>query len=723
MPFTALQFVQNSKNSNSFIGVFRYLKTSGVKSSKEGELYGFVTISSEGNLPAERVAHIAWDGVVEGYMYSQSKSISESLKSGIQEFTRRLKDLMRNSKELEESGIDASLVIISATKEGVYVANLGENEIYAYRGEKVVDIIEILEKNNAQTAGFIISDSDLLVISTASLISENMHTLVGKNSREDVLKALNLLGKTLLPNQAVFSIYSEKEGKAEPLNTELIEEKIELRSRPLEPKKIRKEGKKIDLKRILDRTKEFFSTIFTFLKKISIPVILFFKKTFAKVWVFINKKLGNQRWFKKYAAKASEMRLKKRAPGIRIDGYKVKDLRTQRFKVAILGTIAVIVAVAGYQYARKQKVLRELHAQADQVFEEVNKKLDSAKGNLATNTSEAEKEVFSASNLLNDVPEGIDEEHIKKMNELEQKVLGVEDSLYKRVVASPESFVGFFENGTELTDMKYILDDSGNEMLLITDKGTGSVWRVSIYDRSKSRMADNEGLIKSPKYVDVGNEGDIFVYDQEVGVLKATVSGSDWSPFKKLTGVGLSNIGIKDVVEFAVLTATDNLYYLDRDNARIVKSVNYGTGYSSTVTTVINDENFSKANDFFADFSIYILTSGNEGVLRYSAGSYVPITVVGVNGEMGELTCGNTSGNMDFAFYMFDQGNKRVLKLEKPKDSYNDKLHPNELVLLNQYVYRGDNNSMWDNVKEIAVDRAEKYMYVLDGNNVWRISL
>jgi hypothetical protein len=299
----------------------------------------------------------------------------------------------------------------------------------------------------------------------------------------------------------------------------------------------------------------------------------------------------------------------------------------------------------------------------------------------------------------------------------------VEDNLYKRIVVSPESFVGFFDEGTELTDIEYVLDDSGNEILIITDKGTSSVWEVSIYDRSKKRMADNDGLISSPEYVDIGNEGDIFVYDSDVGVLKAPKTASGWGAFEKLTGVGLSNIGVDEVGEFAVLTSSDNLYYLDTKNSRIIKSVNYGTGYSSTVVTAINDEEFTDANDFFADFSIYVLTSGSEGVLRYSAGSYVPISIVGVNGEIGELLCGDTSGNMDFAFYMFDKGSKRMLKMEKPKDSYNDKLHPNELVLLNQYIYRGDNKDMWNDVKDIAIDRAEKYMYILDGNNVWRIGL
>ena len=736
MSFTALQFVQNSKKTNTFVGVFRYVKTSGVKSIKNGELYGFVEISSEGEFPAERVAHMAWDGVVEGYMYSQSKSISDSLKSGIQEFTRRLKDLMRNSKDLEELGIEVSLVIISASKDGIYVANLGESEIFAYRGQKIVDVVDILEKNNAQTAGFMTSDEDLLVMSTSSLLSDNMHTLVGKNSREDIVKSLSLLGKTLLPDQGVFCIYFENEKKEKPLifhKNVKEEKKLEEQINPLieeipEEKvgSIEKETtvkKGFNVKKYLGIVLAFFIKIGKFVGKIFSKIGDFLKKIFGKISLFFSEKLGNKRWFKKYSARISQNHLKKKGPDIKIDGYKTKDLRTKRIRIIVLATLGIVLLVGGYQYARKQKALRELHSQADEIFRDINSKLDSAKDNLSTDTQEAQTDIFAASSMLDDVPTGLNDEYLEKRNELEEAVLGVEDSLYKRVVVSPESFIGFFDEGTDLTDIEYVLDDSGNEILIITDKGTGTVWQVSIYDRSKNRMADNDGVVTTPEYVDIGNDGDIFVYDSGVGVIKAPLSSSGWSAFEKLTGVGLKNIDVDNVGEFAVLTSTDNLYYLDSTNSRIVKSVNYGTGYSSTVVSVINDENFINAHDFFADFSIYVLTSGNEGVLRYSAGAYVPLSIVGVNGDLGDLTCGDTSGSMDYAFYIFDQTNRRILKFEKPRDSYNDKLHPNELVLLNQYIYRGDNGDMWSNVKDIAIDKSEKYMYVLDGNNVWRIGL
>jgi hypothetical protein len=349
--------------------------------------------------------------------------------------------------------------------------------------------------------------------------------------------------------------------------------------------------------------------------------------------------------------------------------------------------------------------------------------LESAKGSLSTDRKEAEREIFAAGNLLEELPEGLDEEYIEQKNDLEEQVLGIEDDLYKRVVVDPDPFTQFNRENTELTDIEYVLDDSGNELLIVTDKGDSTVWKVNVFNKTKEALPDNSGLVESPIFLDIGNNGDIFVYDESVGVLRATSSGGGWSAFEKITGAGLNNIDIDEVGEFAVLTGDDNLYYLDTANSRIVKSVNYGTGYSSTVVTAINDDNFSKANDFFADFSVYVLTEGKEGVLRYSAGAYVPISIVGVNGEIGELLCGDTVGSMDFGFYMFDAGSKRILRMEKPKDSYNDKLHPNELVLLNQYVYRGDDTEVWSDVKDIVVDRDEKNMYLLDGNNVWRVSL
>ena len=752
MPITALQHIRNTEESNSFVGVFRYIKTSGVKTTKEGELYGFMQLSSEGEFPAERVASMAWEGVVEGYMYSKTKSISESLKSAIEEFTRRLKDLMRNNVALEQAGIDVSLVILVTTKDGVYLANIGENEIFAYKGGKVVNILDVLEKNKAQTAGFSIKPQDLVVVSTNSLLTENMHTMVGKRDQGEIVGSLDLLSKTLLPGQAMLMIHPDPEeveeviedildepeeelGKSVNINLEQELPKPQITPDPIKPKlvneqvEIFEDSKKKDhgsreLRDIFSGVILFFKKIFSVVKNVFSKIWSFVKNVFSKLGNFLKSKLGNKKWFKKYAAKASQINMGKRGiSNLRIDGYKEKDLKAKRFKIVLLSALAIFVVVGGYQYARKQSELRELHRQVDEIFSEVEGKLESAQEKLSTDRDSVETYIYSAGNLLAEVPEGLDSEYMEKYAALEASVLGVEDDLYKRVVVEPESFVGFFDEGTELTDIKYFVDSSGNELLFVTDSGTSSVWQISIYDKSKSRVADNDGLVSIPEYVDVGNDGDLYVYDSDIGVLKASNTGSGWSAFEDMTGVSTSNIKVKDMGEFAVLTSSDSLYYLDPVNSRIVKSVNYGSGYSSTVVSVVNDDAFINANDFFADFSIYVLTSGNSGILRYSGGVYDPLTISGVNGDIGDILCGHTGGSMDTGLYVFDSGSKRVLSFEKPKDSYNDKLHPNELVLKNQYLYRGSNEDMWSDVKDIVVDKSEKSMYILDGNSVWRIGL
>lgn len=728
MSITALQNIRSSDKTNSFVGVFRYIKTSGVKSTKEGELYGFLELSSDGELPAERVANMAWDGVVEGYLYSQSKSVTESLKSAISEFTRRLKDLMRNSKSLEESGIDVNLVVLVTTKEGIYLGNIGENEIFAYKDGKIVNISQVLGKNNAQTAGFHIKPNDLVVISTNSLLTENMHTLVGKSSKEDILKSLELLSKTLLPAQGMFTIFPNIEVEevlveSIPEKVEEIEEDlVEKKEFNIEHTKVKKDYKVV-VKRIFGKIAVFVNGVGKFFGNFFASVGGFFKNIFSKIGNFLTSKLGKKRWFKKYASKISEMRMKKNLPNLKIDAYKTKNLRLQRFKVVILAVLGVFVIVAGYQYTRKQKSLRELHSQADEIFNEIESNLNSAQKKLSTDRSLAQTYVYTASNLFDTVPDGLNEEYESKRVELENEVLGISDELNNRVVVEPESFVAVFDEGTELADIKYLQDSNGNEWLLLTDSGNSAVHLVSVYSRETSQIPDNEGLLKTPKYIDIGKDKDIYVYDSSVGVLKAPISGTGWDKFNTLTGVGIKNIKIDNVKEFGVYADTDNLYYLDSTNGRITKSVNYGSGYSSSTVISVDDSGLIGTNDFFADFSIYALSSGLEGVHRYTAGEPKPLSITGINEELGTLCCGDTSVSQDYGLYVFDSSNRKIVRFEKPKDSYNDKLHPNELLLLKQYLYRGDKDEMWSDVKDIEVDTFEKYIYILDGNTVWRVGL
>ena len=89
---------------------------------------------------------------------------------------------------------------------------------------------------------------------------------------------------------------------------------------------------------------------------------------------------------------------------------------------------------------------------------------------------------------------------------------------------------------------------------------------------------------------------------------------------------------------------------------------------------------------------------------------------------MENITKGYTSGSLDFGLYVFDANQKRFLDFEKPKEGL-EELHPGELILKQQYIYRGEAEDMFTDVKDFVVDAEEKFMYILDGKTIWKVTL
>jgi hypothetical protein len=72
---------------------------------------------------------------------------------------------------------------------------------------------------------------------------------------------------------------------------------------------------------------------------------------------------------------------------------------------------------------------------------------------------------------------------------------------------------------------------------------------------------------------------------------------------------------------------------------------------------------------------------------------------------------------------VFDSERRRFLQLQKPVESGPDIRHPNQVSLLNQFIYRGEDDSVWNNVKNFVVQDNEENMYILDGSTIWKMVL
>ena len=747
MPISASQYLNNSDGEKNFTGVFHYTRPTRGKHEESVEIYGLLSVGSEVSIPGQRIAKFAWDGLVDGFEYSNAGSLNESLKVGLNEATRRIKQLIVNDKEIASHGVDVNISVFVSTSSGMYVGSLGESDIYIYKNGKIVDISEMLKSKGAKTAGLVVEDSDLLFTSTNSFVKNHISNLMGLANKEGLVDALDNIANDLGIGEGLLIFVKDEEvvDKEEVVEEIPVEENEEV---IVKKEEVLKSERDTDLKSFLSN---IFLKVKTFLKKIKVPKLgigSFFGKVYGaikNVFRSISGKvvelLGKKRWFKRVSAKVSQSGIsvgKKREgfKGFAVDGYKVKNKKVQRFKIAALVVLGIVLLVSGVKFTMDQKEAKQISNEANRIFTMVEDFVSQAEQKARTDRDSSETFIFRAKDELAKVPDELNKKDLEKYEDLEGRVLGIEDSLYKitGLIESDSSIETYldtrlaFGEGSKPSDIAIYQDDSGNEYLLVVDSSLKGVFRVSLYDKEVKRLPDSEKVLQDPKFIYVGKSG-VFVLDSRIGVARAEFDESGWfKSFVKLTGLGIENIGAEDIAEFAVLTDSDNVYVLDRESGSLMKSSNFGSGYGLSFAYIKSDD-FKEANEVFADLSVYVLTSGENGLHRYVYSFFeskqvsAPLEVLGLNGSFKDLRYGYTRVDLNYDLYLFDQEDMRVMRFEKPIEGGGEIRHPNQIVLENQYLYRGDREGVWDSVKDFVVNREQKFMYILDSSTVWKIRL
>jgi hypothetical protein len=650
-------------------------------------------------------------------------------------------------------GVDVNFTVFVSTSSGLYVGCLGEGDIYIYKKDRIVDIAEMLKKKNAKTAGLVLDENDLLFSSSASFLKNHLGDLTGLSNREGILEVLDNIANELTSGEGLL-LFVREEGELkeeEPVLKE-VEEKIEKEVgdivsediAPLPKQEILKTSKERDLKSVLTL---WYTNVSTSFKGIKLPKLAI-KNFIGKVWGGIKKVFkslgskvggifGKKKWFKKISAKVTQTGKRNEGfKGFAVDGYKVRNKKRERFKVVGLVVLVIVLLVSGVKFTLDQKEAKEISNQANGIFTLVDDLVSSAEQKASTDRQSAETSIFRAKEELAKVPEDLNKKDLEKYEQLEGKVLGIQDSLYKimgladsdgSIETYLDTRLGFGE-GSKPTDITIYQDDNGNEYLLVVDSALKGVFRISLYDKEVKRLPDSERVLQDPRMIYIGKSG-VFVLDFKVGVARAEFTEDGWfGNFSKLTGLGLENIGAEDIAEFAVLTDSDNVYVLDKESASLYKSSNFGSGYGLSFA-YLKDDSFKEANDILADLSVYILTSGENGLHRYIYSFFEskqipsPVEVLGLDGTFKDLTYGYTRDNLDYGLYLFDQVDKRVMRFEKPMEGGGEIRHPNQVVLVNQYIYRGSRDGVWEDVNDFVVNRDEKYMYILDSSTVWKVRL
>ncbi|KKP43911.1 MAG: hypothetical protein UR34_C0009G0012 [candidate division WS6 bacterium GW2011_GWC1_33_20] len=765
MSITATKYLKNSNLANSFTGLFHYARPTRGKNDVGVEIYGLLSVSSKTEIPGDKISKFAWDGIIDGFEYSKLDSINESLKLSLTEATRRVKQLISNDSNIAQHGVDINFSIFVSSNGDMYIGLLGEGDIFVYKNGRIVDIFEMLSSKKAKTAGLIVDNGDIVFTSTKGLLKEDMKRIISTKTRDELISALEDIGREVGDNQGLVVFYKNHQPKDVVVQkvAEVVKEDEKEVINP-EPKDsdyipISKPRRNIFKPRNDEKDlKSFLTTLFSKIKiptKIFDKVSLFLKNsskkvsssigkvgvnTFNKVKSGISEKFGRKKWFKKVSAKVSQSNIGQRKERgfkeFKIDGYKDRNKRFYRFKIFFFVLLGIVLVVGGVKFTLDQKEARAISKSAQEIFVNVEASLKSAEEKLRTDKESSAILVLKASNDLAKVPEGLSEKDQAILDELNGKILGIEDSIYKKVRVSKsdktaEEYISTrlsvqSGEGSKPSDIAIYNDGSNNEFLIVTDPGLKSVYRISLYDKESKIIPTDTDVILEPSFVYVKTSG-VYVLDKKSGVVKAEFDGNWFKPFTKLSGLSMQSLGAKDIAEFAVLTENENIYILDREKESLLKSSNFGSGYGLSSPYVTN-EDFAQANDIFADLSTYILAKGENGIHRYinspTLFKLVPsdVTILGLDTPLKNPRYGYTRDDLNYSIYVFDSEDKRILRFEKSIEG-GDIRHPNQLLLLNQYIYDGAGEDIWSNVKDLVVDREEEYLYMLDGTTIWKIRL
>ncbi len=733
--------------TEAITSAFRYVPSDIKEKSFKGEIAALITVSGDGSFQADRAVKFVWDGILDGYLYSGESSVIESLKKAIASGSRKIVELMKHDKELEKKGINLSFAVAVIKDKTGYLGVFGEEELYLYKSSGFVNIGAVLAENKVTVASVALEDDDLVLLASPVLLSAFTDVVEPGVDSVELVSRMDSFSESLMGNQGVL-VLSRNESlvKEETVNVsnmendadivevidEEVEEVVETPAEDVSTSEIKAKGSEA-LEKLSKTVSDLREKLHPALEKVSFA----FSNLGGKVKDVVEDRYGRKIWYKRMLSKFSVFKLRggPSAHGMKIDGYKISSLRSKRFATVGIVLLAILVIFGGVKLINSARASRELHREVEAVAAVVNTQLEIADRDISVDRGSAESAIFIAQEELKKLDgKDFSAPDLVRVNELKKKVQDLDDRLNKvKVLVEGQNLERFIntkleiDNRSKPSDMTIYRDERMNEFLIIADSGSRAVYRVGLFNKSSVlTVSDSDGIITEPRHVNMGTEG-IYVYDTRSGIVRSRFEGEGQASFTSLVGLSADDINVGGISNMAIFSNSDEVYLLSNSSTAVIKSARTGSGGYGLPYSFVTGGTLSSATDIFGDYSVYVLTDGDNGLERYSfnTGELVlnPVTIVGLSQGLQKPKYGYTGSSLDNYLYVFDETQKRILVFEKPNEAFGLIRHPNEMWLINQYVYRGDKDNMFSSVKSVVVDHAESNMYVLDGENVWKISL
>lgn len=248
--------------------------------------------------------------------------------------------------------------------------------------------------------------------------------------------------------------------------------------------------------------------------------------------------------------------------------------------------------------------------------------------------------------------------------------------------------------------------------IYVADRARGVVYRMGT--TLNSEVSALVTGLSSPYLLTVDPGGNpVFVdnnADSIVGTIDATTAEVRRSP-----SLGKARIG--DLSGMDIYDANAAMYSVNPAKTAIFKQENISGNYvvPNDASPWRTDADFANAVALRVDYSIFLLVKG-KGLLRYEGGEPAGYSPNGFTpNDVQALNNASTFDLTATKLYIADPANRRLIVAERTNaDNYTFK---------EQYVYQGDDASVFTKMQAVFANEAGGKIYVLDGNRVIRLDI
>ena len=296
------------------------------------------------------------------------------------------------------------------------------------------------------------------------------------------------------------------------------------------------------------------------------------------------------------------------------------------------------------------------------------------------------KDESQAERLLTDL-----ENQLSSLGEIDKEQQGKIDEIKTKATALRNKLSGVEEAKVETLGT---LSNSNNLIALPTYFATESGRTVTSFNRS-TKSISNDTLRSSESIV-----LSAFVKDNQAVIF----NGDELQLWDFKTGIvgGSFSDNVTSAENARGLTVYNNkAYLLDRAGKKVMKYTVGDSSFSQPTASLENVSEISKASDMAIDGNIYI--AGNGTIVKYNSGTKQEFNL-GLSNlpDNTKLYTENSFTNL----YVLDPAGKRVVVLSK-----------------DGAVVRTLNSSRFNDLKDFYVDEKGKAVYVLNNNQLLKVSL